>query len=80
MKVQVELCLGSSCFARGNNRILTYLEQYIDEEGVAGQVTVTGHLCMGNCSSGPVVRVNGTDYFDLNEKEMITLVEGHLNE
>ncbi|MBN2659259.1 MAG: (2Fe-2S) ferredoxin domain-containing protein [Spirochaetales bacterium] len=80
MKVQVELCMGSSCFARGNSRILGFLERYIGEEGLQGRVEITGHLCLGNCSSGPVVRINGTDYFDLKEKELAGLVEEALHE
>ncbi|MBB6482464.1 (2Fe-2S) ferredoxin domain-containing protein [Spirochaeta isovalerica] len=80
MKVQIEICMGSSCFARGNSRLLSFLEEYIAGEGLASRVGITGHLCMGNCSSGPVVRIDGMDYFDLKEADLARLLGEALDE
>lgn len=71
MKAKVELCMGSSCFARGNRERLTAIEAYIEKTKQSDSILIIGHLCMNNCSGGPVIRVNGIDYLNLTEKEIL---------
>ena len=61
-KLQVELCMGSSCFARGNSEALSDLEAYINENGLEDRVELGGHLCLGKCNTGPHMRVGGKEY------------------
>ena len=46
-KLTVELCMGSSCFARGNSTALGYLESFIEENGLSDRIELGGHLCIG---------------------------------
>jgi NADH:ubiquinone oxidoreductase subunit E len=78
VKVKIELCMGSSCFARGNSRVLSILESHIKEIKQSEKVQIIGHLCMNNCSCGPVVRINNTEYLDLNEIELIEIIDTQL--
>jgi NADH:ubiquinone oxidoreductase subunit E len=45
----VELCLGSSCFARGNSQALSMLEAYIKEHHLEDKVRL-----VGICATMPV--------------------------
>ncbi len=71
-KISVELCMGSSCFARGNSEILQAIEAYINEKDLADRVELVGHLCLGKCKFGPNLRIDGTDYSGLTPEEAIT--------
>lgn len=60
--VEVQICMGSSCFSRGNNRILGVIQDYIREQGLQKRVTVKGTLCNGVCKQGPNLTINGRPY------------------
>lgn len=61
-KLVVELCLGSSCFARGNSYALAALEDYIEERSLEDRVELKGHLCLSACKSGPHLIIGGRSY------------------
>lgn len=68
-KVTLELCMGSSCFARGNKEILQAIEGFIGEKGLDDRIELEGHLCMGKCAQGPNLRINGVDYSSVSSPE-----------
>ena len=45
--IKVELCMGSSCFARGNSSVLSAIENYINEN-VHGKMQVF-YYCFHFC-------------------------------
>ena len=49
----VEVCLGSSCFSRGNKDLAAQLQTYVDSNGWTDIVTIRGTLCRNRCASGP---------------------------
>lgn len=55
----VEICLGSSCFTRGNRETLNLLEDHIAEQNLTDRVTLKGRLCLDSCSCGPHIKVDG---------------------
>lgn len=77
-KVKVELCMGSSCFSRGNSRTLELLETFIKENKYEDLIEVEGHLCLGRCSSGPIIKINGKDYENINPECVIDLIQEEL--
>ncbi|MDC7221049.1 MAG: NAD(P)H-dependent oxidoreductase subunit E [Spirochaetales bacterium] len=58
--IEIRLCMGSSCFSRGNEVILTKLEEYIEENEFQKRIKLKGEHCMGNCSEGPVLCIGET--------------------
>ncbi len=73
--MKIELCMGSSCFARGNARLLKELEAYCASRK-EDRIELSGHLCLGDCSRGPNVRVDGVLYQGLGAGDIIALLEG----
>lgn len=57
--VTVELCMGSSCYSRGNKTLAQELKDLINQRGWSNKVQIKGRLCCNQCSSGPHVHVNG---------------------
>jgi len=73
-KVKVDLCMGSSCFSRGNSQALANLEAYIDEFHLQDKIELVGHLCMDNCNKGPNILIDGVEFSGLNPDCVVDLV------
>ena len=59
-KADVVICMGSSCFARGNGDNLAYIEEWIERHAAECTFELVGSRCEGHCADGPNIRVNGT--------------------
>jgi len=51
------ICLGSSCFTRGNDENLPRIQEWLEAQGRTGEVLVRGSRCEGRCQQGPNIRV-----------------------
>jgi NADH-quinone oxidoreductase subunit G len=58
-KVEVSVCLGTSCFLRGSENLLRGLMRHAEENGLEKIVDIRGHFCFEQCDSGPTVTING---------------------
>ena len=74
----ITICMGSSCFARGNEKIVALCESFLAARGLKDEVDVVlgASLCAGNCAKGPVVIVNGKTHTHVDEGVMTDLLEG----
>ena len=63
-KPQITICMGSSCFARGNEKNLQVLEKFLQDRNLRDEVDVElgCSLCREKCSQGPNILVNGKEY------------------
>lgn len=62
MEHEITICLGSSCYTRGNRETLELIKAFIQEHHLQGNVFFHGDLCTGRCASGPVLRINNRIY------------------
>lgn len=67
----VELCMGSACFALGNNIMVDVLKQFVEKQHLSESVQIRGAFCEGLCGKGPVVKIDGIHYFN-QSAEMLT--------
>lgn len=58
-KIVIKVCMGSSCFARGNASNLEYIENFVKDNNLDAQIDVVGSRCENKCATGPNVIVNG---------------------
>lgn len=58
-EITVTVCMGSSCFSRGNSRNVEIIQNFIKDNGLDAKVAVSGCLCSGHCKEGPVLNING---------------------
>ena len=62
MTKEIKVCMGSACFAKGNQENLEYIKQYIEENNLDAEVSIVGALCENKCEIGPRVLIDGVEY------------------
>ncbi len=70
----ITICMGSSCFSRGNNRNIEVIQDYLATHQLPPMVELVGHLCQGHCKSGPNVTINGKMYHEVDPIVIIGLL------
>lgn len=78
--LKISLCMGSSCYARGNREVLDILEEYIEEKGLQNRVELMGAHCLGNCAQGPVIHMADQVYTGLHPSCITDILLYHLEE
>lgn len=53
----LHICLGSSCFSRGNKDVVAFIKEYLKKNHLEDKVIFKGARCMGNCSKGPNMKI-----------------------
>ena len=74
----IEICMGSSCFARGNRESLGIIESFLKTHKLLDRVELKGSLCMECCGNGPHVTINNTSYKGVRPAEMGSILEREL--
>ncbi|MEW5846084.1 MAG: (2Fe-2S) ferredoxin domain-containing protein [Bacteroidota bacterium] len=77
-RAEVIICLGSSCFARGNKATLKALMKFLDDHDLKDKVNFHGGHCFGNCSEGPNISVNGKLFTGVDENNIIDILTNEL--
>ncbi len=76
--LNVEICMGSSCYSRGNSESLPIIEQFCDEHKVDAKIDLKGSLCMQVCAKGPTIIINGNSYNGVHPNCVSDLLRFHL--
>jgi NADH:ubiquinone oxidoreductase subunit E len=58
-RIEMQICLGSSCFSRGNKDVVMFIREYLRKNHLDDKVIFKGARCMGLCSNGPNLNING---------------------
>jgi NADH-quinone oxidoreductase subunit G len=59
-KVEVKVCVGTSCFVRGSQALLSALLERIEAEALTEFVDVSATFCRESCDKGPTVVIGST--------------------
>ena len=80
-KVKMVICIGSSCFARGNAENVKIVEDFISQRGLPDEIDIelSGGLCTNNCPDGPVVIVNDKVYKHVTGGVMLDILEQYFS-
>ena len=81
---EIKICMGSSCFSRGNRQTLLVIQRYLKEHHLERDVILKGNHCFGECNDGPLVKIGSRLYkqvtsdtiLDILEKELGAMKEG----
>ncbi len=76
--LDIVICMGSSCFSRGNSRNLELIQSFLSSRNVPSTVQLSGHLCEGRCKDGPNVSMNGKIYHEVDPVSIIGLMNHYL--
>jgi NADH:ubiquinone oxidoreductase subunit E len=55
---ELQICMGSSCFSRGNKELVIFIKEYLRKNHLDDKVVFRGARCMGHCTFGPALIVN----------------------
>ena len=75
-RIDIQICLGSSCFSRGNKHLVKVIEHYLNERNLRHLVHFHGAHCFSSCDRGPLVHIDGKEYIGLNEEKLISILNG----
>ena len=73
--VEIVVCLGSSCFARGNSENLAILNQHMQNHGLNAVIRLTGKLCQDQCKLGPNLAIGGELYHNVTAARLRELLQ-----
>lgn len=79
-KTKIVICMGSSCFSRGNNKNLSVIQDYIEKNALDAEVELAGSRCEGECMHGPNITINGKMLHDVDPGSIIDVLRHHLVE
>ena len=79
-KTKIILCLGSSCFARGNQEIISLIKKYIARKCLEDKVLFIGDHCMGNCNKGPNLTIGDRLYEKIDKESIEKLLDEGLKD
>ena len=72
---KIQVCMGSSCFARGNNKNLQIIVQYLKDNGIDANVELSGLRCCNLCSKGPNIAIDGVEYDNIDSGTLIDILD-----
>jgi len=75
VKPRIKICMGSSCFRRGNRKNLEFIETYLQEHGLVAEVELVGSRCEEECRKGPNLEINGRMYHEVSLEILVDLLE-----
>jgi NADH:ubiquinone oxidoreductase subunit E len=67
--LSIVVCVGSSCYVRGSEKLAETFDRLIRQHGLDTQVELTGAFCMEQCSMGVSVRVGERVFHGLNPQD-----------
>lgn len=76
---KIVVCMGSSCYLRGNLRNTEIIRDYIEEKGLSASVEFSGALCSGQCKEGPVITIDGETYTRVDSSGLLPLLRYRLS-
>lgn len=73
--VEIKICMGSSCYARGNGINLEIIEEYVKENGLDDHIVLSGSRCEGMCSDGPNITIDGKLFAHIDRETLIDVLK-----
>lgn len=80
MSSVIKICMGSSCFARGNMQNLPIIQQYLKDNNLDATVELTGLRCCDKCSIGPNISIDDESYDNVDRGTLKVILDKHFGE
>ena len=74
MTTEIKVCMGSACFARGNDVNIGFIENFIKENNLDATLELVDSHCNGNCADGPNIFVNEKLYGGMTSEKVKELM------
>ena len=77
MTTEIKICMGSACFAKGNQENLEYIKEYIEENNLDAEITIVGALCENKCDIGPRIIINDKEYTNVTKEKIKEVLDSY---
>lgn len=74
-KHEIVICMGSSCFSRGNKKVVATIQDYLEKNNLKEQVKLRGAHCFGNCVNGPNLIIDNTMFNNINSEKIVPILD-----
>jgi NADH:ubiquinone oxidoreductase subunit E len=77
--MKIEICVGSSCHVRGSYEVVKNVEAFVKDQGFEQDIELKGCFCMGHCTEGVSMEVDGA-VLQVSEDTVVKLLSEKLRE
>ena len=77
---EIVICMGSSCFSRGNKKTVTVIQQYLSDNELYDHVTLRGAHCFGDCVNGPILKIDNKTYNHVSAIKVINILDSYFKD
>ena len=77
MTTEIKICMGSACFAKGNQENLEYIKEYIEENNLEADISIIGALCENKCEIGPRIIINEKEYTNVTKEQIKEVLDSY---
>lgn len=77
-RYEMQVCLGSSCFSRGNKDLVQFIKEYLRKNHLDDRVIFKGARCLDLCSKGPNLVINGKVFEGVGLTQIEKILEDEL--
>ncbi len=74
-KHEIIVCMGSSCFARGNKATLQKIKDYLKRNNLEEKVVFKGNRCFDKCGKGPNLMIDDKMFHQVSEDNVETILD-----
>ena len=79
-KRKIIICLGSSCFARGNQELISIIRRYVNRKLIEDKVDFKGDHCFSNCSEGPNMMIDNRLFEHVTSENIESMLDEGLSD
>lgn len=76
--MNVLICVGSSCHLKGSYDVIKAFQALVKEYGLEEKVTLSASFCMGHCTQGVGLKVDGEYVEGLTRDNPREIFEHHI--
>jgi NADH:ubiquinone oxidoreductase subunit E len=77
-KKEIVICLGSSCFSRGNRECLKIIEKFLKTHNLEDTWFFHGSRCFDKCEKGPVIKIGDETHEEVRPEMVESLLKKSL--
>lgn len=77
MTTEIKICMGSACFAKGNQENLEYIKEYIEKNNMEADISIIGALCENRCEIGPRILINEKEYTNVTKEQIKEVLDSY---
>jgi NADH:ubiquinone oxidoreductase subunit E len=80
IRKEIKICMGSSCFSRGNKQTLLVIQKYLKDHHLEKEIILKGNHCFSNCSAGPVLKIGNRVYEQVTSDGVLKILDNEFRD